>query len=147
VVFGTWEWDNGHFLADTEATVYFDDGDSMPCDFDGSSVDDLLTDVYGARGSRAALGVDLREARLEYDDYGDNVPDLLGIPASGHSEGDGCAIYATDYTVHRDGVEVPITGIRRGDVFVDHNETPWRAARVGRDGYAVHLDLEPADQR
>ena len=41
---------------------------------------DLLTDLYGIRGSSAALGIDLKAAAAEYDDYGDNVPSLLGIP-------------------------------------------------------------------
>ena len=118
----------------------------MPISFTGSSVDDRLTDMYGARGSLAALGVDLREGTLEFDDYGENVPDLLGIPTSEHSEGDGCAIYATDYTVKRDGVEVSITDIRTGDVFIDYDDNPWRAARVGRDGYDVPVDITPADQ-
>ncbi len=118
----------------------------MPYAFDGSSVDDRLTDMYGARGSRAALGVDLRDGALAFDDYGENVPALLGIPTSEHSEGDSCAIYATDHTVQRDGAEVSIADIRTGDVFIDYGDTPWRAARVGRDGYDVHVDITPADQ-
>jgi len=146
VVFHTWEWDNGHFLTGSDATVYFADGDNVPYAFDGSSVDDRLTDMYGARGSRAALGVDLRDGALAFDDYGENVPALLGIPTSEHSEGDGCAIYATDHTVQRDGAEVSIADIRTGDVFIDYGDTPWRAARVGRDGYDVHVDITPADQ-
>lgn len=89
VTFGTWEWDNGYFLTGTEAVVYFEDGDSLPLDLDRSSVDDLLTDLYGARGARAALGVDLRTSRLEFDDYGDTVPALLGIPAPVVDEDDG----------------------------------------------------------
>lgn len=146
VIFHTVEWDNGNFLTGSEATVYFDDGDNVPFDFEGSSVDDLLTDMYGARGAMAALGVDLREATLEFDDYGDNVPDTLGIPTNDHSEGDGCAIYATDHTVTREGVEVPITDLRNGDVFIDYDDKPWCAARVGRDGYDVHVDIKPADE-
>jgi hypothetical protein len=78
------EWDNGHFLTGTTATVYFANGDHVPVDFDGSGVDELLTAMYGARGAAAALGVDLRDGTLEFDDYADNVPDLLGIPASRH---------------------------------------------------------------
>ena len=117
---------------------------TSPVDFDGTSVDDLLTDMYGARGAVAALGVDLRTGALEFDDYGDNVPDLLGIPTNDHSDGDGCAIYATDHTVIRDGVEVSITDLCDGDVFIDYDDTPWLAARVGRDGYDVHVDIQPA---
>ena len=82
VIFGAMEWDNGHFLTGTTATVYFANGDHVPVDFHGSGVDELLTDMYGARGPMAALGVDLRTARLEFDDYADNVPDRLGIPAA-----------------------------------------------------------------
>jgi hypothetical protein len=85
VIFGTSEWDNGHFLNGSEATVYFADGNHVPFDFEGSSVDDILTDMYGARGSMAGLGVDLHEGTLEFDDYADNVPDLLGIPAPEHT--------------------------------------------------------------
>jgi hypothetical protein len=51
-------------------------------DFDGSSVDDLLTDLYGTRGSRAGLGIDLMSAGVEYADYGDNIPERLGIPST-----------------------------------------------------------------
>jgi hypothetical protein len=91
VIFRTEEWDNGHFLTGSEASVYFADGDHVPFDFWGSSVDDILTDMYGARGSNAALGVDLREDMLEFDDYGDNMPGMLGIPPE-HRDGDGCAI-------------------------------------------------------
>lgn len=80
VVFGTSEWDNGYFLTGDDAAVYFDDGDQMPFDFQGSHVDDLLTALYGICGQRAALGVDLREKTLEFDYYSDNVPRLLGIP-------------------------------------------------------------------
>jgi len=145
VIFHTDEWDNGTFLTGSQATVSFDDGDHVAVGFAGSSVDDLLTDMYGARGAMAALGVDLRTGALEFDDYGDNVADLLGIPTNDHSEGDGCAIYATDYTVTRDGVEVPITDLRDGDVFIDYDDKPWLAARVGRDGYDVHVDIKPAD--
>ncbi|MEJ3745525.1 hypothetical protein WEI85_19815 [Actinomycetes bacterium KLBMP 9797] len=79
VVFGTVEWDNGYFLAGTEATVHFEDGDHMPYTFEGSRVDDLLTAAYGARGRTAALGVDLRDATLEFSDYGENVLDALDI--------------------------------------------------------------------
>ena len=144
VIFQTDEWDNGHFLTGSDATVYFPEGDHVAVDFDGTSVNDLLTDIYGARGSQAALGVDLRTATLEFDDYGDNVPDLLGIPTNEHHDGDGCAIYATDYTVIRDGVEVPITDLRDGDVFIDYDDKPWLTARVGRDGHDVHVDITPA---
>lgn len=84
VIFGVQEWDNGYFLTGSDATVYFADGDQVPFDFHGSSVDDILTDLYGARGSTAALGVDLRAGAVEFDDYRDNVPDLLGIPTRGH---------------------------------------------------------------
>ena len=82
VVFDVREWDNGYFLTGSDATVYFADGDHVPFDFDGSSVDDLLTDMYGARGSTAALRVDLRTGVLDFDDYRDNV--LLGIPTRQH---------------------------------------------------------------
>jgi hypothetical protein len=84
VIFTVREWDDGYFLTGSDATVYFADGDKVPFDFDGCSVDDILTDLYGARGSTAALGVDLRTGALEFDDYHDNVPDLLGIPTCGH---------------------------------------------------------------
>lgn len=84
VIFGVQEWDNGYFLTGSDATVYFADGEKVPFDFHGSSVDDILTDLYGARGSTAALGVDLRTGAVEFDDYRDNVPDLLGIPTRGH---------------------------------------------------------------
>ena len=84
VVFATMEWDNGHFLTGTTGTVYFANGDHVPVDFHGSGVDELLTAMYGARGATAALGLDLRDGTLEFDDYADNVPDLLGIPASRH---------------------------------------------------------------
>jgi hypothetical protein len=87
VIFRTMEWDNGHFLTGSDATVYFANGDNVPVDFHGSGVDDLLTDMYGVRGAMAALGVDLRAGTLEFDDYADNVPDLLGIPASNHQRG------------------------------------------------------------
>jgi hypothetical protein len=87
VIFGTMEWDNGHFLTGTTATVCFASGDHVPVDFHGSGVDELLTDMYGACGPMAALGVDLRNASLEFDDYADNVPDLLGIPAANHQRG------------------------------------------------------------
>ena len=82
VIFHTMEWDNGSFLTGSAATVYFEDGSNLPFDFHGSAVDDLLTDRYGARGPSAALGVDLHEAKLEFDDYGDNLPHTLGIPTS-----------------------------------------------------------------
>jgi hypothetical protein len=144
VILGGEEWDNGHFLTGGGAAVYFPEGDHVAVDFDGTCIDDLLTDMYGARGARAALGVDLRTATLTFDDYGDNVPDLLGIPPNDHHDGDGCAIYATDYTVIRDGVEVPITALRDGDVFIDYDDKPWLAARVGRDGDDVHVDIQPA---
>lgn len=87
VIFRTMAWDNGSFLTGSDATVYFANGDNVPVDFHGSGVDDLLTDMYGARGPMAALGVDLRARTLEFDDYADNVPDLLGIPASKHQRG------------------------------------------------------------
>jgi hypothetical protein len=87
VIFHTMEWDNGSFLTGSDATVYFPNGDNVPVDFHGCGVDDLLTDMYGARGSMAALGVDLRDATLEFDDYADNVADLLGIPARKHQRG------------------------------------------------------------
>ncbi len=87
VIFHTMEWDNGSFLTSSDATVYFPNGDNAPVDFHGCGVDDLLTDMYGARGSMAALGVDLRDGTLEFDDYADNVPDLLGIPARKHQRG------------------------------------------------------------
>jgi hypothetical protein len=89
IVFDTWEWDNGYFLTGSNAIAYFDDGDHAPVDFDASSVDDVLTDLYGPCGSHAALGVDLRERVLEFDDYGDNVPALLGIPECGPHRDDG----------------------------------------------------------
>ncbi len=84
VIFHTREWDNGHFLTGSDATVYFANGDTAPVDFHAWRVEDLLTDMYGARGPMAALGVDLRAGTLAFDDYADNVPDLLGIPASKH---------------------------------------------------------------
>jgi hypothetical protein len=84
VIFHTMECDNGHFLTGTTAAVYFANGDHVPVDFHGSGVDELLTAMYGARGATAALGLDLRDGTLEFDDYADNVPDLLGIPASRH---------------------------------------------------------------
>jgi hypothetical protein len=65
---------------------------------------------------------------------------LLSIPTNDHSDGDGCAIYATDYTVLRDGVEVSITDLRDGDVFIDYDDKPWLADRVG---YDVHVDIKP----
>jgi hypothetical protein len=68
------EWDNGHFLTGGDATVYFANGDSVSLDVDGSCVDALLTDMYGARGSMAALGVDLRAGTLAFDDYGGPRP-------------------------------------------------------------------------
>jgi hypothetical protein len=92
VIFRTEEWDNGHFLSGGDARVYFAEGDHVPVDFDGTSVDDLLTDMYGARGAMAALGVDLRTAVVEFDDYADNVAGFLGIPATGHRDADGRAI-------------------------------------------------------
>lgn len=95
IVFHTSEWDNGYFLTGSDAIAYFDDGDHVPVDFDGSSVDDVLTDLYGACGLQAALGVDLREATLEFDTYGDNVPALLGIPACGPRRHDGTEPTAT----------------------------------------------------
>ncbi|WP_432830816.1 hypothetical protein [Dactylosporangium sp. CA-092794] len=144
VIFHTDEWDNGHFLTGTAAEVYFPDGDSVEVDFDGSCVDDLLTDAYGTRGSSAALGVDLHTGAVDFDDFGDNVPDLLGIPAHDHHDGDGCANYDTDYTVIRDGDEVAIADLRDGDVFIDCDDKPWMAARVGRDGPHVHVDIQPA---
>lgn len=88
VIFTAQEWDNGYFLTGSDATVYFADGDKVPFDFRGSSVDDILTDLYGARGSTAALGVDLRTGVLEFDDYQDNVPDLLGIPPAATASAD-----------------------------------------------------------
>ena len=146
VIFHTIEWDNGHFLSGTGATVYFDDGDHTAIDFDGTSVDDLLTDMYGACGPVAALGVDLRTDVLEFNDYADNVPNLLSIPTNDHSDGDGCAIYATDHTVIRDGVEVSITDLCDGDVFIDdYDDMPWLADRVARDGYHVHVDIKPTN--
>ena len=84
IIFHTMEWDNGSFLTGSDATAYFANGANMPVDFHGSRVDELLTDMYGARGPMAALGVDLRAGTLSFDDYADNVPDLLGIPASKH---------------------------------------------------------------
>ncbi len=144
VIFDTDEWDNGHFLTASGATVYFPDGDAVDVDFDGTCVEDLLTDMYGACGGSAAVGVDLRTETVEFDDYGDNVPDLLGIPRHDHADGDGCAIYDTDYTVIRDGHEVSITDLHDGDVFIDYDDKPWLAARVGRDGPHVHVDIQPA---
>jgi hypothetical protein len=82
VIFHTDEWDNGYFLAAHNARVYFGDGDSVTVDFGGTCIDELLTDAYGARGSSAALGVDLKTAATEFDDYGDDVPGLLGIPST-----------------------------------------------------------------
>jgi hypothetical protein len=99
--------------------------------------------MYGARGGSAALGVDLRTATVQFDDYGDNVPDLLGIPANDHHDGDGCAVYDTDYTVIRDGEVVSITDLHDGDVFIDYDDKPWLAARVSRDGPHVHVDIQP----
>lgn len=123
VIFRTEEWDNGHFLTGSEASVYFADGDHVPFDFWASSVDDILTDMYGARGSTAALGVDLREDILEFDDYADNVPDLLGIPRE-HRDEDGRAIPATDDTVSGDGADVSITDIREGDLPIAYDDKP-----------------------
>ena len=85
VIFHTREFDDGYFLAGSDATVYFADGDSVTVDFGGTSVDDLLTDLYGIRGGSAALGIDLKAAAAEYDGYGDNVPGLLGIPSTNHA--------------------------------------------------------------
>lgn len=82
VIFDTDEWDDGHVLTGSDAAVYFADGDSVTVDFGGTSVDDLLTDLYGIRGGSAALGIDLKADAAEYDDYGDNVPGLLGIPST-----------------------------------------------------------------
>jgi hypothetical protein len=89
VVFHTDEWDNGHFLTADNAKVYSGDGDCVTVDFDGTRVDELLTDAYGTRGGSAALGVDLTTAATEFDDYGDNVPDLLGIPSANTHAGNG----------------------------------------------------------
>lgn len=144
VIFGSDEWDNGHFLTGTGARVYFPEGDHVEVDFDGTCVDDLLTDLYGARGSMAAVGVDLRTATATCDDYSDTIPGLLGIPTNDHHDGDGCAIYDTDCTVIRDEAEVSITGLRDGDVFIDYDDRPWLAHRVGRDGPHVHVDIQPA---
>jgi hypothetical protein len=146
VVFHNQEWDSGYFLTGSDARVYFADGDSTPMSFTGTSVDDRLTDMYGARGPMAALGVDLHEGTVEFDDYGDNVPNLLRIPASAHSAGDGCAIYDTDHMVERDGVTVSITDIRTGEVFIDFDQKPWLAAGVGRDGHDVHVDIATPEQ-
>jgi hypothetical protein len=82
VLFRTAEYDDGYFLTGSNATVHFTDGDAVTVDFDGSNVDDLLTDLYGTRGSRAGLGIDLTSAAVEYDDYGDNLPERLGIPST-----------------------------------------------------------------
>lgn len=88
VVFHTSEYDNGYVLTGSDATVYFNDGDHVRFDFDGSAVDDLLTDLYGTCGLWAALGVDLHEDTLEFDTDGDNVPALLGIPPSQRCDND-----------------------------------------------------------
>jgi hypothetical protein len=85
VIFHTQEFDDGHFLTGSDATVYFADGEPVTVDFGGTSVDDLLTDLYGSRGGSAALGIDVKGAAAEYDDYGDNVPGLLGIPSNNHA--------------------------------------------------------------
>jgi len=143
VIFHTDESDDGHFLTGTTATVFLPEGDHVEVDFDGTRVDDLLTHMYGARGRMAALGVDLRTARLEFDDYADNVPERLGIATNDHTDGDGCASYPTDYTVVRDGVEVYVTDLVDGDVFIDYDDPPWLVARVGRVGYDVHVDIKP----
>ena len=145
VTFPTWEWDNGHVLNGSEATVYFADGHSVLISFP-DCVDARLLDMYGPRGSMGTLGVDLREGRLEFNDYGQDVPHLLGIPISEHHEGDGCAIYLPERMVTRAGAAVPITGIRTGDVFTDYDDKPWRAVAVGRDGDDVHVGITRADQ-
>ena len=144
VIFDTDEWDNGHFLNAASARVYFPEGDTVDVDFDHTCVEDLLTDIYGACGASAAVGVDLRTETVEFDDYGDHIPDLLGIPHHDHADGDGCAIYDTDYTVIRDGQEVSITALHDGDVFIDYDDKPWLAARVSRSGPDVHVDIQPA---
>src|SRR3954451_9501119 len=60
VIFHSSEWDNGYFLTGNGgADVYFTDGDTVEIDFDGTAVDELLTDAYSARGANAGLGVDL----------------------------------------------------------------------------------------
>lgn len=145
VVFHTSERDNGYLLTDTGATVYFDEGDHVALDLDGTCVGDLLATMYGARGATNALGVDLRTGTLAFDDDGDNVPQRLGIPTNDHYDGDGCANYPPDYTVVRNGVEVSITDLRDGDVFIDYDNVPWLADRVSRDGDDVHVDIKPPD--
>jgi hypothetical protein len=91
VVLRTSEWDNGYFLTGGLATVYFTGGDSVPYEIDSAAIDGLLTDMYGARGATAALGVDLHDKRLEFDDYADSIPSLLGIPNTSDAEGAGAA--------------------------------------------------------
>jgi len=80
ILFTTCDWDNGTFLGGCTAVIYFEDGHNVPIDFDGTNVDDLLTDRYGACGVGAALGVDLHAATLEFDNYGGDVLSSLGIP-------------------------------------------------------------------
>lgn len=67
VVFTTMEFDNGYFLSDITAEVYFADGSSWGVEFD---IADLLTAEYGACGVKAALMVDLRTGTFTFDDYG-----------------------------------------------------------------------------
>lgn len=81
VVFHTMDFDDGDFLVTSSAKIYFDDGTVLEyIDLPGE-VDDILTE-YGPVGPHAALGVDLRTSRVEFDTYGHKVPGRLGLPTS-----------------------------------------------------------------
>jgi hypothetical protein len=85
IVFHTTDFDNGHFFT-TDADAYFAGGTSVPADFapedpsQDSTVENLLTDMYGARGADATLGVDVRAGRIECADHPWHVFTALGIP-------------------------------------------------------------------
>jgi hypothetical protein len=81
VLFTSVEWDNGFFL-DSTGTVFFADGSSetgvtFECDSE-------LTNAYGIVGAGSALAINIRTGETSFDDYSDNVIDVvcgwLGLP-------------------------------------------------------------------
>lgn len=74
----------------------------------------------------------------------DSAPGARGVQRPAHSEGDGCAIYPSEYTVVVDGEETQVTNLTVGTVFTEYGQE-WSVARVGRDGHDVHIDTERMD--
>ncbi|ROO52750.1 hypothetical protein EDC02_7691 [Micromonospora sp. Llam0] len=130
IVLHAMEWDDGYFLSGGLATVYFTDGDSVPYEIDSDAVEDLLTDMFGARGAAAALGVDLSRERMEFDDYADNVPSLLGIPPRSPDGGDRAGDDTERTIAGESGVLVPIAPSREIVTYRPDAARRWLAEGV-----------------